>query len=115
MEERRKIKRRYMLYYARIFEAQTQDLVGHLVDITTGGAMIISEKPMQGNTIFNLKLELSADVSDQPYLEFKARSVWCHPDIDPQYYNTGFQIVDLTPEGETIIRRIMEIYGFRDN
>jgi hypothetical protein len=48
-------------------------------------------------------------------MEFTARSLWCRPDIEPHFYNTGFKILNLEPEDAQIVQRIVEIYGFRDN
>ncbi len=115
MHERRKTKRRYLLFYSRVFNAVTQDLIGHLVDITSGGAMIISEEPIKINTIFELRMELSKEVSDKPYMEFSAKSLWGKPDIDPHYHDTGFQFINITPDDSLIIQKIIDVYGFRDN
>jgi hypothetical protein len=115
MNERRKIKRKYLMFYTRVFDADTEHLIGHLVDITPDGARLISEAPVPTGHDFNLKMELSGDIADQPFLEFSARSLWCKPDVNPSFYNTGFQLLSITPEGVAIIERIVEAYGFRDN
>lgn len=114
MKEKRKIKRRYLLYYMRVYD-ETRQQIGNLVDLTPKGAMLVSEHPLPIKTNFHLKLELSEDVADKPYLEFNARSLWCQPDIEPHFYNTGFRILDLSPEDVKIVNRIIEVYGFRDN
>jgi len=103
------------MFYSRVFNAQTRELVGHLVDITPQGAMLISEAPLPTNTMFQLKMELSEDIADKPYLEFGAKSLWCQQDIDPHFYNTGFQLLDVPSQDVEIIQRIVEAYGFRDN
>lgn len=114
MKEKRKIKRRYLLYYMRVYD-ETRQQIGNLVDLTPKGAMLVSEHPLPIKTNYQLKLELSEDVADKPYLEFNARSLWCRPDVDPHFYNTGFRILDLSPEDVKIVNRIIEVYGFRDN
>jgi hypothetical protein len=115
MKEKRKLKRRYLLYYARVFDQEHNDLIGHLADITTEGAMLISEQPLETDQIHCFKLELSADVSEQPYLAFSARCLWCQPDINPEYYSSGIQLLDLSAGQVAIIERIVAAYGFRDN
>ena len=71
--ERRRIARKYMMYYTRVFKMPGGELVGHLVDITSAGAMLISEKPIAVGQLFNFKLEISADISDQAFILFKAK------------------------------------------
>ena len=113
MPDRRKNKRRYLMYYSRVYEAE--NLIGHLVDITPQGAMLISEKMIETDRIFKLRMELSADVTDRPFMEFIAKSLWCRPDIDPNFYNTGFELLGISQSEIEIIERIVEAYGFRDN
>jgi hypothetical protein len=62
-----------------------------------------------------LRLELTSDIADKPFIEFPARSIWRHPDLDPSLHNTGFEILELAPEDSAIIEKVVETFGFRDN
>lgn len=115
MKERRKVKRRYLLYYVRVYDAGTRQQIGNLVDITTKGAMILTTDPFPEKKSFHLRIELSDDVADKPHMDVTVRAMWCHPDIDPKLYNVGLEIESVSPGDVKIIRRIVEIYGFRDN
>ncbi len=115
MEDRRKVKRRYLLYYMRVYAAATRQQIGNLVDITSEGLMVLSENTLEPGTITRLRLELTEDVATKPFLEFSARSKWCKPDITPNLYNIGFEILDLEPADEAIVQRIIATFGFRDN
>jgi hypothetical protein len=115
MQERRKIKRRFLLYYMRVYDAATRQQIGNLVDITLRGIMIVSERPIPEGQTTRLRVELSEEVAEKPFMEFSARSKWCKPDISPHMYNIGFEIMDLAPEDAKIVKRIVEEFGFRDN
>jgi hypothetical protein len=115
MAERRKLPRKYLMYYTRVFVAGSDQLLGHLVDITPEGVMVMSEQPIPTGQTFRLKVELSPDVAEQPDMEFDATSLWCQPDVNPRFHNTGFQVHGLQPHELGIIERIVEFYGFRDN
>jgi len=115
MIEKRKTQRRFLLYYMRIYDADTRQQIGNLVDITPRGAMIVSEHPIPAGRTAHLKMELSADVADKPFMEFSACSRWCKPDVGMNLHNTGFEILDLPPEDVKIVNRIVKEYGFRDN
>lgn len=115
MQERRRLKRRYLRYYGRVYDARGSGQIGNLVDITEKGAMILTDHPIPANQILNLRLELTADIAHQPFLEFIAKSIWRQPDLDRHRYNIGLEIIGLTANGEEIIRRIVALYGFRDN
>jgi len=115
MKERRKTKRRYLLYYARIFDPTTHQQVGNLVDITPRGIMVLSPDPFEVGKKLHLHMELSDEVSDKPHMALSAIARWSHPDIDPHLFNTGFELVDIKPDDEQTIQRIIAIFGFRDN
>ena len=115
MAEKRKIGRRYLLYYMRVYNAKTREQIGNLVDITPKGAMILSEDVIPAGTTLRLQVELSSDVGNKPFMEFSARSKWCQPDINPHLNNIGFEILDLTAEDAEIVQRVVSSYGFRDN
>jgi hypothetical protein len=115
MKDKRKIDRRFLLYYMRVYDAGTQKQIGNLVDITPRGIMVGSEHPLPEGQTTRLRLEVTDEVTDKPFLEFSAHSKWCEPDVIPNMYNTGFEILDLTPEDSEIINHIIEEFGFRDN
>jgi hypothetical protein len=115
MKDKRKTNRRFLLYYMRVYDAGTRQQIGNLVDITPGGIMVVSEHPLPEGQTFHLRMELSDEVANKPYMEFSALSKWCEPDIIPNMFNTGFEILDLKPEDSSIIHQIIEEFGFRDN
>ena len=114
-DERRKFKRRYLMYYSRIFDRKNGSVIGYLVDLTPEGAMIISEEPIHPGEVFRLRMDLPEDIASKASLDFQAKSVWCKPDIDPHFFGTGFQIMDLQGEDIQLIERMIQEYGFRDS
>ncbi len=115
MEDKRKVDRRFLLYYMRVYDAATRQQIGHLVDITPRGIMIVGDHPLPEGQTTRLRVEVTEEVADKPFMEFSVHSKWTEPDIIPSMYNTGFEILDLTPEDSEIIRHIIEEFGFRDN
>ena len=115
MKDQRKIDRRFLLYYMRVYDTATRQQIGNLVDITPRGIMVVSEHPLPEGQTTRLRMELTDEVADKPFMEFSAHSKWCEPDIIPNMYNTGFEILDITPEDSSIIHQIIEEFGFRDN
>ena len=115
MADRRKTKRRYLLYYGRVYDETAQKQLGYLVDITENGFMLLSEEQIPVGATLHLKLELTLDISKGPYMNFTAKSLWCEIDIDPTHYDVGFAIVEIKPKDIKIIQDIIQEYGFRDN
>lgn len=114
-QERRRIKRRSLAYYMLVMDAQTMGTIGHLVDITSEGLLIDSEKLLPVGKDFRLLLDIPSDVSDQPHISFKAHSIWCRPDeIDPSLYDVGFSIVEISTADASILKLLSEKYSTQE-
>jgi tryptophanyl-tRNA synthetase len=110
--EQRKVERRDFTYYMKVTDAATGNLIGYLVDISTGGFKLDSEKSVPVGKDFRLHLELTGDIANKSSLIFSARSIWCQPDpIDPTAFKVGFQIIGLGSGDATIFQRMYEKYA----
>jgi hypothetical protein len=87
--------------------------LGYLLNITPEGAMILSEKPLEVNLEVELHIELPEGLSDLREMVFLARSRWCQPDINPEFYDVGFMFLKSSKEYTELIYRMVEEYGFR--
>jgi len=112
MVDRRRRERKDFSYYMRLIDNDTQDLVGHLMDISSGGFKLDSQKPIPPDKDFRLRMDLTSEMANKPYMVFVARSKWCEVDpLDPFIYNVGFQLISISPSDLEILKRIMEKYG----
>jgi hypothetical protein len=113
MQERRKIQRKDLLLYARVFDKEKGDLLGYLSNITTGGIMLVSERPIAVGVDFQILIELPLDISTREYLDLRARSLWCQRDINPEFYDTGFNLVNVSLRDSQTIERVIRDYSIR--
>lgn len=105
-------ERREFAFYTKLINYDTQELAGHLSDISTGGFKLDCPKPLPLNKDFRLSMNLSSEVADKPVMTFVARSKWCKVDpLDPYVYNVGFQLIHISPKDLEIFNRMMEKYG----
>ncbi|MGQ9832766.1 MAG: PilZ domain-containing protein [Candidatus Villigracilaceae bacterium] len=112
VKERRRAKRRPFAYYMQIVDAETQEPIGHLSDISTLGFKIDSQNEIPIGKEFRMRLDLNSDVADIPYMTFTARSKWCRNDeLYPFMYNVGFELLSINPHEAAIYARIVEKYG----
>ncbi len=115
-QERRKLKRRSLAYYMLVKDANTQEVVGHLIDITPSGLLLDSQKPLPLEHDFPLRLDTTPDVADKTYIKFTARTKWCQPDmIEPYLFDIGFRITDLAPHDAEIVQHITEKYSAKED
>lgn len=112
MNERRNLERRDFSFYMQLVNDETQELVGHLVDISSGGFKLDSQTPIPLNKDFRFRMDLTSEVAEKPTMTFLARSKWCQSDpLDPFVYNVGFQLINIAPGDLEIFNRMMENYG----
>lgn len=114
MQERRRIPRKYLMVYSRVFDRRDGRVLGYLSDLNMTGAMIISDDPL----VTGKPIELRFDLPDPPlfsadHINLNARIAWCRPDIDPSFYNIGFEFVETSPEDQKIIADMIVAYEFR--
>jgi len=111
-DNRRLDERRKFGYYMRVLDNSTQELVGYLADISPHGFKLDSKQALQVNKDYSFRLDLTAEISEKPYIVFVARTKWTQPDsTDPYAHNDGFQIVNIAPRDEEIFQRIVVKYG----
>ena len=112
MPNKRKINRRDFTYYMPVTDDLTKQLVGYLSDISTGGFKLDSPKEIRPGQDFRLQIELTADIADKTSMVFIARSKWSRRDhVDPNTFNVGFEIINISPSDMAIFQRMFEKYG----
>lgn len=114
MDERRKLQRQQLIYYLRVLDPESGTLLGHLVNITTEGIMLISEHSIETAKRFRLRMMLPRSIDDVSEIELKAQSVWCDRDINPAFFDTGFRLVDVGDKEKKIIENLIQNFLFQE-
>ena len=114
VDERRKLDRKYLIVYSRVFERNLGKMLGYLGDLSLSGAMIISEQAQTVDSVLALRFDLpDLQLFSVGQLDIDARVAHCEPDINPAFYNIGFEFQDVTPEKKAILGKMMDAYEFR--
>ena len=114
MKERRKLPRKYLIVYSRVFDRDLGRMLGYLADMGLGGAMVISEMPLTVDEKINLRFDLpDVKVFEAARLDISARVAHCEPDISPGFINIGFEFEALNAKQKKIIETMMDVYEFR--
>ena len=108
MEHKRKFERWHLIYYLKVTNVETNQVIGHAVNISNDGMMLISEKPIKPESLFQLKMFLPSEIQGSRYFEFSALSKWCKQDEIPDFFNTGFQLNNVADEGIQVIKRLID-------
>ena len=112
MAEKREMKRRQLIYYLRVFNMADGSELGHLVDVTTEGALILTTDPVEPGVLHTLKIDLFAFMSIEQEIVFKAECVRSEPDVNREYYDSGFRFTGISRKDRELIERLIRQFGF---
>jgi len=112
MPERRTTPRKKFDYYLRVMDDDTQEMLGHMVQVSAQGLQLETIKPLPTEKDYYLRLELTPELADRPFIIFIGHSKWCKIDlIQPNLYHIGFSIAEIMPDDREIFLRILKKYG----
>lgn len=94
IRNQRKVDRRHLIYYLRVFNCSNDKLIGNLVDISTRGIMLVSDTKIDINQRYQLKMILPESLEGSREVEFEAESRWCQNDANKDFFDTGFELID---------------------
>jgi len=114
MKERRSLKRWHLVYYLRIFDQETESLVGHVMDITTSGVKVVSEWPVPTGKRFQLWMEIPRETGEPHKVSFAAESLWSNEDDNPEFFNTGLRLIDPSERTVNSIRKLIDQLRLED-
>ena len=114
MQERRKYPRKDLLLFANVYDSRSGRIIGTLLNITLEGAMVLSEQQIDSDNVMELHIKLPDNFVQKNELVFTANSRWCAPDINPEFFDVGYQFANVSDEDGRIIQAIIEKYGFKE-
>jgi hypothetical protein len=112
MFSKRKVKRIHLVYYLLVFDRKTDRLVGHVVDITTGGMKLMSKEPIKPDTVYDFRMALPDDLGTSREIAFQAKSVWSKNNLYSDFFGTGFTFEKIADEDVAIIGDLIDKFGY---
>jgi hypothetical protein len=111
MDERRSESRKLLSYFSRVVERDSGYLLGYLIDLTTGGAMMVGNIYLEPNSPLSLRLDLPENFTPQEKLDLEVLTVWSRPDQDPELYRTGLRLINIQPSDLLILEKLLDLHG----
>lgn len=105
MDDLRAEPRNHLVYYLRVFEQDGKTLFGHVVDVSSRGMLITSDRPMQRSGSYRLQLEDLWRASSLDTVPFEAECRWCKEDSG--LFDGGFQITKTDPKFHALMAEAM--------
>ena len=110
--DQRKFKRHNLFYYLDVYDRTTHQFIGHLVDLSSEGAMLISKNFIALGTRIDLRAVLALGSSDQQEFDLQVEVVRSSRDANADYNNIGLHFTDVNPQKKAIIEYLIENIGF---
>ncbi|MCC6260174.1 MAG: PilZ domain-containing protein [Anaerolineales bacterium] len=111
MPEKRTVPRKKFEMYMRVLDDDTQETLGHMVDISEDGLQLETSAALPVNKDYYMRVELTPELADRPFMIFLARSRWCKPGNIPFLFYTGFKIVEIMPDDKQTFQIIAKKFG----
>ena len=103
-------KRRHLFYYLKVLDSPTRRLIGHLVDLSPAGMLLLVHDPLAIGADYRLRLQLPEACGDRHDLIVEARSVSCRREDSADRWGVSFRLGDV-PRGDRALLQSM-IYKF---
>jgi hypothetical protein len=113
-KEKRQVERKYLVFYLRVFDGLGSKVIGHLVNISSNGIMLLSDFPIPVNEEYKLRMRLPHELVEKGEIIFSAASRWCRKDTNPEFYVTGFQLSDMSPALKDSILCLIDEFSYDD-
>ena len=102
----RKEKRVELVYYLRLFKKGDTEAVGNLVNVNSGGIMLIGDRLMPPGGRYALTMDLPAHFREKKQVEFEGEILWSNAPPGSPYYHTGIRFVALSDEDRELLGRL---------
>ncbi len=112
IHDMRQHKRWRLIYYLRAFDNFTGKLMGHIVDVNTQGLMLVSSDPIDVAHKYTLRLDMPAGDGKPQELVLTVESLWTSPDINTDFHDTGFRLIEPSREAVEVIRAVIDDLHF---
>lgn len=109
---KRQLKRWYLVMYLRVFDEDTGELLGHIVDINKEGIRLVSDKRISANQTFRLWVDVPKEGAPRQKIHLVAESLWSAPDVNPDFFDTGFRIQNLDTRTMVQLQLLIEEFKF---
>ena len=98
-----------------VYDLETNDQIGQLVDMSTEGIMLVGGSVMKLNTVYQFKIVFPIAIYKDREISFNAVCLWCDKNPDGSSYQAGFQLRDVDPDLKKLLKCLIQGPGFEDS
>jgi len=92
----------------QIFDLAHEAVLGNLVNISTGGLMLLTSEDVPMNHVFQLEMTIRFSDDSERSIQFGAESLWAQETATLGHQWVGFHIIDISEENQAVLDRMIE-------
>jgi len=100
----------YLVVYNRYNDMQ----VGYVGNVNRNGIMLITPWVMDVGAVFSMRIRLPESIYGKNKIDFTVRCLWCHHDVTPGNYDSGYSIVEKDEVFDGYIEVLKDFFLFND-
>jgi len=113
--EKRQVERKCLVFYPRVFNSYTYQVLGHVVNLSHRGIMLFSNDVIPTHEKYRLRIRLPNELCEHCELLISASSRWCEKDANPDFFLSGFQLYRLSSSAKHDISELLDQFSFAAN
>lgn len=102
-EDNRKSIRRYTCESFLLFNSDTNELIGRVLNLSPDGMLIAGDQEIAADATVPCRLDFAHWHELHRHLKFRATSRWCKRNLHLDWYESGWSILDLSDADRQII------------
>ena len=107
----RKLERKELSQAIAVMDTINGGVFGELVNVTTEGLMLMTDREIETQAIFQLALQLPEPIKGTNQIVLGADCLWCRRAENFYRYWAGFQIIDASDKALEQIEVLIDLYG----
>jgi hypothetical protein len=106
MDDRRQHSRQGTELQLEVFDLNSGQRLGRIVDLSADGFMLFSDAPLTPDAVLQCRLTCSSS-ADLPEVRLGADCLWSRPAADGQHCWAGFHIIDLAEDQAAALEALL--------
>jgi PilZ domain len=93
MTNQRMAQRKNTVYHTEVVDSRSGKVLGYTVDISDTGMRIFGPESSDPGQVLELRLNLPGKIRGRESIEMQAKVQWCRPDVNPEFFAIGLEII----------------------
>lgn len=109
--EHRRARRKRATDFIQVVNTMTDEVVGRVGDLSHSGMMLLAERPLLEDALYQLRFNLPDARGRSRTVEVGVHELWSAPVAGEDMFLCGFRFIDISPEDETLLAGWVESPG----